>query len=74
LGGRRGGTDLESRGSFLAVVLGSDTADDEEDAEEEENDELRRNVWLHFLECLLKGWEVGNELSQCGSWACTSAR
>jgi hypothetical protein len=74
LGGSRGGTDLESRGGFFPVVLGSDTADDEQDAEEEENEELGRDVRLHCLEGLVEGWEVGDELSQRGSWVGTSAR
>jgi hypothetical protein len=61
-----GGTDLEGRGGFFSVVLGPDTADDKENAEEEEDEELGRDVCLHCVECLLEGRQLGDELSQRG--------
>lgn len=63
-----GRTDLEGRGGLFSVVLRSDTADDEEDAKDEEDEELGRDVGLHCFECLVEGRQISDKLSQRSSW------
>ena len=67
---RSGTTDLERGGGFFSVVFGFDAAEDEEEAEQEEDEKLRRDVCLHCLECLVKGEQVGDELSQYDVGGC----
>jgi hypothetical protein len=57
----QGGTDLEGFGRFF--VFGSDAANEDEEAEDEEDEELGGDVRLHCLDCLIDGGKMCKELS-----------